>query len=97
MFVNKFRFNNIILDQSSSVIKGMVFILLGVNSFVKMNVWDSWLEWLDGYSTIFVNQECSSGHFDTQSITDKTLLLTFVLEKRKSEEMFLTDWCVSIL
>ena len=38
MFVNKLRFNNIILDQSSSVIKGMVFILLGVNSFVKMNV-----------------------------------------------------------
>ena len=69
MFVNKFRFNNIILDQSSSVIKGMVFILLGVNSFVKMNVWDSWLEWLDGYSTIFVNKLY---FFYTQSFTDKT-------------------------
>ena len=34
----------------------------------------------------------SSGHFDTQSQSiDKTFFLTFILEKRKSEEMFLTD------
>ena len=76
MFVNKFRINNIILDQSMSVIKGMVFILLGVNSFVKMNSWDCWQQSLQSNSDIpLITWSHSKPTTQTSS--------TFIVERRK--------------
>ena len=77
MFVNKFRINNIILDQSMSVIKGMVFILLGVNSFVKMNSWDCWQQ-----SSLQSNSDIPLITWSHSKPTTQTFS-TFIVEKRK--------------